>query len=106
MCPRSQHFPFYFFQNSEQILLLPPKISFSSKYFMEEKQTKSTLPWLGVQTHGDFHTAQTWGLETLWLLGKASFPKLLKEMMLDDFLVTKFCSLDFFHHFSADTEQY
>lgn len=49
----------------------PPKILFSTKYFMDKKQTKSTLPWLRVQTGGNFHTAQTWGLERLWLLGKA-----------------------------------
>lgn len=45
---------------------------------MDKKQTKSTLPWLGVQTGGIFHTAQTWGLERLWLLGKARSVKWLR----------------------------
>lgn len=30
---------------------------------------------------------------SLQFLGKASFPKVLKEMMLNNFLVTKFCTV-------------
>lgn len=36
----------------------PPKILFSKKCFMDKKQTKSTLPWLRVQTGGNFRTAR------------------------------------------------